>query len=524
LIRTAIQNWRMQPRELFGLCMVEIWERFGFVTTMGLMVLFLASPVAEHGLGWANADALQLLAWFAAALFTSPMLGGWLADNVLGQRRAIFLGGVLMAAGYLGLGFSPYLLSLAEGDAGVLREIVAASGLALAQVPPDPVAWNIVASRLAAADAPVAGGIEAFAVLYNAQAALIVGSLALVVSGNALFKPSVSTLVGQLYPAGDPRRDGGFTLFWTCINAGAFLAYIVGGAVSEGLGWNYGFLAASVGMLGGLAVFASIQRRLPRWVKPAKPAAGAPVEKLTPEDGKRIGAILVMTAFAVIFNANHGQILGLVGLFLLQDVDRTIGAAEVPTLWVTALNPLLILLTAPLASVVWDALGRRGRNPSFPMKFAIALLVLALGQAILTLAAIDAIGPEKAALAWVVLAMVALSLAEIPLQPIGLSMVTLLTPPRLVSMMIGVWLLNYALGGWIGGMAGALASTYGPAQIFAIGAGSCLVAAALLIMLRGRLNTWMKIPAGPAASNDRDDIVPTSLEAGGPPARLPRGV
>ena len=504
MIRIAIQNWREQPRELFGLCMVEIWERFGFVTTAGLMVLFLASPVAEQGLGWSNADALQLLAWFTAALFTSPLLGGWLADNLLGQKRAIVVGGVLMALGYLGLGLSPHVLDLAGRDAA-LRDILTTSGLPLAQMSPDPTAWNSVASRIAATDGPGGEAVTGFQLFYRLQAVLIVVSMWLIVAGNALFKPSVSTMVGRLYPAEDPRRDGGFTLFWTCINAGAFLAFVVGGAVSEGLGWNYGFLAASLGMVGGLVVFGAIQRRLPGWVRPVKRPAGVAPEKLTAADGKRIAAILLMTGFAVIFNANHGQIFGLVGLFLLQDVDRAVGGLEVPTLWVTSLNPFLILLTAPLASVVWDALGRRGRNPSFPMKFAIALLLLAVGQAILMVGALDAIGPDKAALGWVVLALVALSLAEIPLQPIGLSMVTLLTPARLVSTMIGVWLLNYALGGWIGHSVGALASTYGREQIFALGAGSCLVAAALLLLLRKRLNTWMKVP------DDHDDLRPTPL-------------
>lgn len=205
-----------------------------------------------------------------------------------------------------------------------------------------------------------------------------------------------------------------------------------------------------------------------------------------------------MTAFAVVFNANHLQLLGLVGLFMLQDVDRSVSGFEVPTLWITALNPVVILLLAPFAAMLWEGLARRGRNPSAPAKFAMALFLLAAGELVLVLAAMQADGSTKAALVVVVVAVIVMSVAEIPLQPIGLSMVTSVTPPRLVGLMIGVWLLNYGIGGGIGNALGSLASTIGIKTVFAIGAASCLLAGALVLALRRTLGAWLGEPIEPS--------------------------
>ena len=493
MVAGVLQSWRDQPRALFGLCVTEMWERFGFVTMTALKLLFLVSPVAAYGLGWAKSDAFMVLAWVSIAIYMAPLAGGWLSDTLLGPRRSILLGGALMACGYLGLGLVPYALTI--GSELPLRAIVASEGLALGQFVPDPAALARVATRIAAlTGADPARELASFRTLYRLQSILLVGAISLVVVGNALFKPSVSSLVGSLYTAGDARRDGGFTLFWTCINVGSFLAMIIGGGVGERFGWHLGFFCAAVGMLGGLVVFLRVNRTLPTWVKPRRARLEAPEASLDAADRRRLAAILLMIVFAVIFNANHGQIYGLVSLFILQDVDRSVGSFELPALWITSLNPLLILLTAPATAALWDILGKRGRNPSFASKFALALALLTLGQGLLTSAAFAAQGPAQASIMWVGLGIILLSLAEIPLQPIGLAMVTRLTPARLVSTMIGVWLLNYAFAAWLGNMVASRSEHLGLPAIFALGTLSCAVATALLLVLKRPLDRWM-VPA-----------------------------
>lgn len=493
MIRRALEALRDQPAHLLRLCLVEMAERFGFVTMVGIMALFLVAPGARGGLGWSNASALLLMAWYAALLFITPLVGGWLSDRFFGPRRSILIGGVMMALGYLCLGALPQLLGSRFGVGPQLAQLMFHAKLPLAQLSPPPEAWQRLVTSVESALSP-AGVSEVLAHVrrvYDLQTVLLGAALSLVIAGNALFKPSVSALVGLLYSPCDPRRDSGFTLFWTCINAGSFLAYVIGGGLSERLGWNIGFLVASAGTTCALVYFQRAVRHLPKAPQPTPAVALAQVTFSPAETRKRVGAILVMTAFAALFNANQMQLLGLVGLFMLQDVDRLVFGFEVPTLWITAINPIVILLLAPIAALLWEGLARRGRNPSAPAKFAMALFILAAGEFVLVMAATQADGPGKAALAMVAVAVVAMSVAEIPLQPIGLSMVTSVTPPRLVGMMIGVWLLSFGVGGGVGNAVGSLASTIGVKTVFAIGAVSCLVGGASLLVLRRTLVVWM---------------------------------
>jgi POT family proton-dependent oligopeptide transporter len=492
LAKDVVQSWLEQPRQLFGLCLTEMWERFGFVTMTALKLLFLVAPVSSFGLGWSKVDAFTVLAWVSITIYMAPLAGGWISDNLIGAKRAILVGGLLMGSGYLGLGMIPYILDPAWHGGLDYQALAAREGLALGQFTPDPVVvGRIIALISSEAGGGAAAEVAKFNQLYFAQSALLLGAISLVIIGNGLFKPSVSSLVGSLYAPGDSRRDGGFTLFWTCINAGSFLAMLIGGAVGERLGWHLAFFCAAGGMLGGLIVFLWIAPSLPAWKKrPRRTSAHVP-STLSPGDGRRIAAIVLMTGFAVIFNANHGQIFGLIPLFVLEDVNRNLGTFEVPALWITALNPLLILLAAPATAAMWDLLGKRGRNPSFVAKFALALALLALGQGVLTAAAVIAEGPAQASMMWLGIGIVLLSLAEIPLQPIGLAMVTQLAPPKLVSTMIGVWLLNYACAAWLGNMVAARSVALGLPTVFGIGAMSCLVALALLLVMRRSMDAWL---------------------------------
>lgn len=492
---SAVEYRRGQPDGLLKLCFVEMWERFGFVTTMGMAVLYFASSVTEGGLGWSNADALLWIGYYAALLMTLPMLGGWIADNIIGAKKAILIGGCMMAAGYFALGCLPFVLLFTGIDAQTLIAIFSDADLVLARPAPDPLAWARVEAGI---EAHVGGDAQTVVArvrgAYTAQTIVLSGAYLLIALGNGLLKPSISAVVGALYNPDDARRDGGFTLFWTFINAGALLGYVIGGGVGEQVGWNYGYFVAFVGMCAGLVYFLIIQRELPARPVRGRDVRGAIVRpRLTSQERRHLSAIFVMICFAIVFQICHGQLNGLLGLFILQDVERTLGAFETPVLWITSINPLAILLLAPAAALLWNFLGRRGRNPSATVKFVMALALLALAFAILFLSSVGAQGGQKTALVWVALAIVVMSIAEFPLQPIGLSMVTRLAPAHLAGAMIGLWLFGAAISNAIGGNVGALASVFGNSAVFLGMTVACLSAAAALWTLRRFLDRRMDV-------------------------------
>jgi len=492
MLRTLIASFRVQPKSLFKLCTVEVWERFGFVTTVALTALFFASPVSEGGLGWSNSDTLVWLGYYTALLFMLPVCGGVFADRLLGHHNAIRIGGVLMAAGYFGLGCTPYILNLTGLDASVLKRIFEEAGLAIAHPSPNPAVWD-KAIQAVSAEFPVKGPShdEKVRLIYIAQTVFMGLSFMLVAIGNALFKPSISAAVGALYSPGDTRRDAGFTLFWTFINLGSFLAYTVGGGIAEHFGWNLGYFVAFAGMIAGLTYFSIIKSELADSQSGRhKKTPSDPSAKLTKQEWLRLAAALILTAFAVVFMATHAQLLGLISLFVQQEIDRTIAGFDVPTLWVTSANPIVILLFAPLVAILWDRLAQTGRNPSFVSKFVIALVILAAGEFVLVLA-VQHIGAGSTAFWFVIVAIIAISLAEIPLQPIGLSMMSVLSPKRFVALMIGIWLLSMAIASVIAGNVGALASAHGLKAIFLWSGISCTIAAVILFSLRELLLHWM---------------------------------
>jgi POT family proton-dependent oligopeptide transporter len=414
-------------------------------------------------------------------------LGGWIGDNRLGQKRAIKVGGTLMALGYLGLGVSIYIPGIPLGDHLEIAAAMDARDIALGRSPPS-------LGTLQGVAASVGGGVsaEALRAFYLAESWVFYASLVMIVLGNGLFKPNVSSLVGALYAPNDTRRDGGFTLFWTFINVGLFAAFFIGGAVGELVSWNAGFLLASFGMSCALLYFLHLSPRLPERRSMLERAGEPAATALTGTARMRLGAIVVLTAFAIVFTANHAQLLGSMGLFMLEKVDRSISGFDIPVLWITSINPLVILLLAPLAAGLWDELAKRGRNPAPEVKFVLAFAFLALGLVLVTVAAMLADGPLKAPLALLALAVMAMSIAEIPLQPIGLALVTQLSPPRFVGLMLGVWLLNFALGGFVGHLLGALTSTYGYVAIYGLCAATSVTATLGLLAIRHRLGRWIR--------------------------------
>jgi proton-dependent oligopeptide transporter, POT family len=445
------------PKGLFLLFGTELWERFSYYAMRAILVLYLvdrARTEGGFGLGFTSAEALQLYAWFTGLVYITPLIGGWLADNFLGQRKAIIIGGALMAAGHFLLG--------------------------------TPHAW--------------VPGME-LTVFYLGLATLI--------AGNGLFKPNIATMVGDLYGPGDRRRDGAFTIFYMGINLGAFLSGIVVGTVVAmwNGNWQAGFVCAGVGMVLSLVIQLAWAQKLLGDIgsQPAalrdrqvnKRAAGERTP-LTPVERDRLKVILVLGLFTIMFWAGFEQAGGLMNIYTHDFTNRVLGSFEVPTTWFQSLNPLFIVVFAPVIASVWLRLGPR--EPSSPAKFAVALALLGIGFLFMVGAVLQQGGDPtvKTSMMWLVGAYFFHTMGELCLSPIGLSMVTKLAPLRLASVMMGAWfgfiaLANY-LAGFIGSMIGQGDEASQVANAMTIFGGLALaafLAGGLLWLLADRLVTWM---------------------------------
>jgi POT family proton-dependent oligopeptide transporter len=442
LVSTALPA-RGHPKALYVLFFAETWERFSFYGMRALLTLYMTS----HFL-FSDERAYGVYGSYTALVYGTPVIGGMLADRVLGSRRAVVLGGVLMALGHFAMAFE---------------------------------------------------GLFYFA-------------LALLICGNGFFKPNISTSVGRLYPPGDPRRDGAFTIFYMGINLGAAVAPLACGEIGARFGAHYGFTLAGIGMVIGLSVYLWGQRLLREVNEPEEAALAAPpllpglsrqtavylgsvpavlvawqlvqseglvlyllsavavpsliwvmafmVTKCTREERDRLLVALVLIAFSVVFWAFFEQAGSSMTLFTERNVKRTIFDAELSTPSFQAVNPMFILLLAPLFSWLWTRLGKQGREPSTPLKFGLGIVQLGLGFGALYLGAAEA-RDGVVWVGWLLIGYFLHTTGELCLSPIGLSMITKLSPPKIVGMMMGMWFLSSAFAQYVAAMIAKLTGVSG---------------------------------------------------------------
>lgn len=459
------------PKGLFLLFTTELWERFSYYAMRAILVLYLVDQVRTQGaggLGWTQADALKLYAWFTGLVYLTPLLGGWLADNVLGQRKAIYIGGALMAIGQFTLAA--------------------------------PHSW--------------VPGMETI-VFYAGLGTLIVG--------NGLFKPNISTMVGDLYEEGDHRRDGAFTIFYMGINLGAALSgFVVAWAytsfghkeIIDGVevtvnNWQAGFFCAGVGMLISLLIqFLFAQKLLgdigtvpAAKIEKQRAAERGEVRKepLTKVERDRIKVIMVMGLFTIIFWAGFEQAGGLMNLFTNEFTDRFIGNWEVPTTYFQSLNAIFIVVFAPVIASIWIRLGNK--EPNSPVKFALGLVLLAIGFLFMIGAVLEMGGDAsaKSSMWWLVGAYFFHTMGELCLSPIGLSMVTKLAPLRIMSLLMGFWFCFIFIANLTAGYVGSFIGHGGEkeeqlANAMSIFSGIAITAAisgVLLYFMADKLVDWM---------------------------------
>ncbi len=420
------------PPALYVLFTTEMWERFNFYGMRAILVLFATTLVLKGGLGWSKKEASIMYAWYTGLAYLFPIIGGYIADNFLGRRRAIFIGGTIMMLGQFTLAMNT--------------------------------------------------GVPSF-----------IAGLALVALGNGFFKPNISTMVGSLYEQNDTRRDSAFSIFYMGINIGGFLGPIISSNLGIWLGYDmetqagqiykYGFASAGVGMLLGLITFYFYQNRLgdigkqPEGKQKAssntasttQQTAGTP--PLTKVDIDRIGVLFVFVIFAACFWLGFEQAGSSMNLYTEDYIDRRVGGVEITTGTFQSVNSMFIILLAPLFALLWPALARAGREPSTPVKMSFGLILMGVGFLFMYGAVLERGGDVtdtaiKASLFWLMMAYFFHTAGELCLSPVGLSVFTKLSPPHLGSMLMGVWFLGNFMAYLAGGYVASYVEEWGASAIF----------------------------------------------------------
>jgi POT family proton-dependent oligopeptide transporter len=447
------------PRGLLVCFATELWERFSFYGMKFLLLLYLT----KYHL-FSDSNGLEVLGGYAALVYAMPVIGGLLADRYLGMRKAVVFGGILLALGHLGMAL--------EGEQARQE------------------AGHIVRDE---------GALQVFYF-----------SLALIVMGVGFLKPNISTIVGRLYAPDDTRRDAGFTIFYMGINIGAFAATLLCGYLGETYGWRYGFGAAGIGMVIGLVTFLRGQKHLHGLAEPRDNAVlaqtspiGISVEstiylcallgvvvawqmlqfhgavgatlnilsvavliglawfitaRCNPVERNRMLVLIILTMSTVVFWALFEQGAASMTLYADRVMDRNILGLQLTASQFGSLNALFIFLFAPLFAWLWTALGRRGLEPSTPVKFALGIAQAGLGFGALV---IGASMPNEAGLVagyWMVLAYLLHTTGELCLSPVGLSAVTKLAVPSVVGVMMGSWFLATAYSEFVAAQLAKLAA------------------------------------------------------------------
>jgi POT family proton-dependent oligopeptide transporter len=431
------------PKGLTFLFTTEMWERFSYYGMRSLLVLYMTKYLLlpEHAgdvrglltvksalesvFGPLAVQPLSSQIWgfYTGLVYLTPVFGGLLADRVLGQRRTVVIGASLMAIGHFMMAVEPLFL---------------------------------------------------FALLF-------------LILGNGCFKPNISTQVGGLYPPGDHRRDRAYSIFYVGINVGAFLAPLVCGTLGERLGWAYGFSAAGVGMCLGLCIYLYALPLLPTDEMHKARAAHAERLPLTRDQWRAIVALLVLLVPNVLFWATYEQMGNTTILWIDKNVDRHIDLfgwiVQIPTTSFLAFNPFMIFAFTPFVVTLWARQAARGTEPATITKMALGCFGVTASNLVKAFAAFHA-GSGQVSWLWVLGAIAIITVGELYLSPVGLSLVTKVAPGRILSMMMGVWLAANFAGGFLAGWLGSFWSRLAPVEFFLMIAAIAALAGVLILLCR----------------------------------------
>jgi len=449
------------PKGLYILFVTEMWERFSYYGMRAIFVLFLSKALLMS-----DKDASNIYGSFTGLVYLTPLLGGYISDRYWGNRKSIFIGGIMMAIGQI---------------------MMFCSG-------------NFVGTDLANP--------------------LMISGLGFLILGNGFFKPNISTMVGQLYPKNDVRVDGAFTIFYMGINLGAFFSPLICGGLGDTgdiHSFKWGFLAAGIGMIISVITFELTKNKYlvgPEGQSIGMPpshyqkdavaqAADAPKtsmnkiwmifgfgiviaflfnqileldaigsiifasalaipamiitdSSLSKDEKERIWVIFILAFFVIFFWSAFEQAGASLTLFADKQTNRFIGSWEMPASWFQSINPLGIILLAPLFSSLWVGLGKRNMEPSSPLKMAMGLGLLCLGYIVIAIGVNGVEGDVKISMWWLITLYFLHTMGELALSPIGLSMVSKLAPARFASLLMGTWFLANAAANKLAGTLSAL--------------------------------------------------------------------
>ncbi|MBF0363306.1 MAG: peptide MFS transporter [Oligoflexia bacterium] len=387
------------PKGLYVLFFTEMWERFSYYGMRALLVYYMMKQLM-----FTQSKASQIYGLYTGFVFFTPFFGGLLADRILGQRRTVILGGVLMAIGQCLMMFQ-----------------------------------------------------DTFYI-----------ALIFLIFGNGAFKPNISTQVGSLYAADDSRRDRAFSIFYMGINLGAFFSPLICGTLGELYGWHYGFASAGIGMIAGLIVYIWGQKYLaPDQIMLMKAAKQnneknkennqvVEKEKLTTEEKNGILALIVLCFLNIVFWGVYEQQGNTLALWADTATDRHLfgGVWEMPATWFQSVNPFLIFIITPVITTFWGWQARKKKEPTSVGKMAIGCILLGCSF-ILMIPAAKIVGNSGLASAWWLIGCIfLLTIGELYLSPVGLSLVTKVAPVRMVSMIMGIWFLSSFFGNYMAGFLG----------------------------------------------------------------------
>lgn len=414
---------------------IEVWERFSFYSMFSLLPLFLIAEPSTGGFGWTQGDALRFFGAYVGIAYASPFLGGLATDRWLGSRLALHGGAILMAAGHFLLAL-PALLSV----------------------------------RFAGRAAPV---------LYAA--------LGLLAIGNALFKPNISVLVGRLPYADAAARDAAFATFYLYINVGALIAGLVAGWLALHLGWHWAFGAAGVGMLAAIALIRLFGRNYIRPLTSDDADRGAASPAQAVSSRFPVCAFAVVCSTATAFVVCSYQTAGLFSVFAATHIDRHVIGIEIPPSWFVALNPLFIILLAPMLARYWRAGRGFGHDWSAAQKFSAGFLLVAGAFLLLDLAARQAGSAGMASPLWLVACYFTMTLGELLIGPVSTAAASRLSPPHQQNMAMGLLFAAIGMGGWLSGQVGGAAVELGTSAVSLAIAVSALAVSVALWAARSRL-------------------------------------
>ena len=474
------------PAGLYLVFFTGMWERFSYYAMRGILVLYLTATWLNGGLGYDEKFSTTVYGLATGLCYFTPLFGGWLSDRYLGQRKSILIGGFIMVLAQFLL-FAPELFTTVSPN-----------------MTPEQLAHNEFIGR-----------VGLFAGLF------------LLIIGNGFFKPNISSIVGDLYEPGDRRLDSAFSIFYMGINLGAVIAPLIVGLLADNVfattfvdangvtqithGYRYGFLAAAVGVLIGQLLFVFLSNKylgnIGMEPKGAAKLAESTTEEvkvpLTRQEKERIAVIFIFFFFAVFFFAGMEQAGASFNLYANKYIDRTVFGHEIPTAWLQMINPFFVIVLAPVFAYFWNT--RLGQALNTPLKMGLGLIVLGIGFWFMLIAGFqrgatwqgglniidNPDGMVKASMIWMILTYLLHTIGELSLSPVGLSIVTKLSPARFASLFMGVWIMAAAFANMLAGLISSYVVELGASTVFASISAFVMVLGILMVSLNKVIERMM---------------------------------